>query len=174
MKTLILLFDLKPEQKRRAKSAAVKCTNKKTGTKFHKAITYDPPENGYYEDRIRALSRRQIQEQGWDIPDPKCPLSVSIHCCLPHTTEVSKWFKKNPEATVCASVVKPDWDNFGKSHCDALNGIAWVDDSKIFFGRCSKYYHRLHPAGRVKISVDAFDPSEWRKMEGLILDVHIF
>ena len=29
----------------------------------------------------------------------------------------------------------PDWDNCGKSVCDSLNGIAWVDDRQVVDGR---------------------------------------
>ena len=35
---------------------------------------------------------------------------------------------------------KPDWDNIAKVICDALNGIAWVDDSQIVSGTVAKYY----------------------------------
>lgn len=27
--------------------------------------------------------------------------------------------------------MKPDWDNIGKAVCDALNGIAYKDDSQV-------------------------------------------
>lgn len=31
-----------------------------------------------------------------------------------------------------------DWDNYGKSICDGLNGVAYVDDSQIIDGRVRK------------------------------------
>ncbi len=34
----------------------------------------------------------------------------------------------------------PDWDNIGKIICDALNGIAYRDDSHIVDGRTIKKY----------------------------------
>lgn len=52
---------------------------------------------------------------------------------------VSYWFPR-PKSRVWKSrpmpqepcVKKPDWDNLGKSVCDALNGIAYVDDSQVY------------------------------------------
>lgn len=35
---------------------------------------------------------------------------------------------------------KPDWDNIGKIVCDALNGIAFQDDSQIVSGTTIKKY----------------------------------
>lgn len=31
-----------------------------------------------------------------------------------------------------------DWDNYGKTVCDALKGIAWKDDKAILFGAVEK------------------------------------
>lgn len=33
-----------------------------------------------------------------------------------------------------------DWDNLGKSICDALNGVLWDDDRRIYDGRVGRYY----------------------------------
>ena len=35
---------------------------------------------------------------------------------------------------------KPDWDNIGKIICDALNTVAFVDDTQIVDGRVIKKY----------------------------------
>lgn len=35
---------------------------------------------------------------------------------------------------------KPDWDNIGKIICDALNGIAYKDDSAIIEATVQKFY----------------------------------
>lgn len=29
-----------------------------------------------------------------------------------------------------------DWDNYAKSICDGLNGVAWIDDKQVIDGRC--------------------------------------
>lgn len=45
---------------------------------------------------------------------------------------------------------KPDWDNVGKIAADALNGIAYVDDSQIVTATVSKVYAAT-PALRIEI-----------------------
>ena len=47
-------------------------------------------------------------------------------------------------------VTRPDWDNVSKAVCDALNGIAWKDDSQIVEARVEKRYG-LTPMVCVKI-----------------------
>ena len=36
----------------------------------------------------------------------------------------------------------PDWDNIGKNVCDALEGIAYKNDSRIFSGTSDKFWSR--------------------------------
>ncbi|MTI82605.1 MAG: RusA family crossover junction endodeoxyribonuclease [Firmicutes bacterium] len=38
-----------------------------------------------------------------------------------------------------------DWDNYAKSICDGLNGVAWVDDRQVVDGRV-----RLHSCRKVE------------------------
>lgn len=35
---------------------------------------------------------------------------------------------------------RPDWDNYAKTVCDALNGVAWADDGQIVAARVWKTY----------------------------------
>ena len=35
---------------------------------------------------------------------------------------------------------KPDWDNLGKGISDALNGVAWKDDSHVYWSNVRKIY----------------------------------
>ena len=37
-----------------------------------------------------------------------------------------------------ADLGKPDWDNIGKAVCDALNGVAYKDDSQASIGSVEK------------------------------------
>lgn len=39
-----------------------------------------------------------------------------------------------------SKVSKPDWDNIGKVVCDALNGVAWLDDSQVVDARVRKRF----------------------------------
>lgn len=40
-------------------------------------------------------------------------------------------WKSRPMSRV-PKVSKPDWDNLGKSVCDALTGLLWGDDAQVF------------------------------------------
>ena len=47
-------------------------------------------------------------------------------------------------------VKRPDWDNVGKIVTDALNGVAYDDDSQIVSASVEKYYSE-EPRTEIKI-----------------------
>jgi Holliday junction resolvase RusA-like endonuclease len=49
---------------------------------------------------------------------------------------------------------KPDWDNLGKSVCDALNQLLYVDDSQIVCTEVSKCIASGDEAPHVEITVE--------------------
>jgi Holliday junction resolvase RusA-like endonuclease len=77
---------------------------------------------------------QQVVGSQWRNPPLDCALNVLI------------WvFVLRPKTK--ASAIKfpvptgrPDWDNYGKLVCDALNGILWADDSRIVTGSVRKRY----------------------------------
>lgn len=71
----------------------------------------------------------------------KGPIKLYVTFFMPIPTSLSK--KKQKElAAVCAwHTKKPDLDNLVKLVNDALNGIAWEDDSCIVSTRASKCYY---------------------------------
>ena len=53
------------------------------------------------------------------------------------------WSKKKKAAAIDGAVkkdTKPDIDNLAKTVCDALNGLAWTDDSQIVRITAAKRY----------------------------------
>lgn len=50
-----------------------------------------------------------------------------------------------------ASKRRCDWDNLAKSVCDALNGIAWVDDTQIHEAHVTKHISSERPHVSVTI-----------------------
>ena len=52
-------------------------------------------------------------------------------------------------------VSKPDWDNYGKAACDALNGVVYFDDAQIVDGRIIKVFSEH--AG-IDIVVEEWEP----------------
>ena len=49
---------------------------------------------------------------------------------------------------------KPDWDNIGKSVCDALNGLAYNDDSQIVEATVKKWIAAANEQPHVRIVIE--------------------
>ena len=63
------------------------------------------------------------------------PLSITVHCLFPRPKS-KVWKTKLMESYW--HTAKPDFDNVTKAVCDALNGLAWGDDSQIAQATISK------------------------------------
>lgn len=46
-----------------------------------------------------------------------------------------------------------DWDNYSKSICDGLNGVAYIDDKQIVDGRCRKMVARTRGDERAVVEI---------------------
>jgi crossover junction endodeoxyribonuclease RusA len=46
-----------------------------------------------------------------------------------------------------------DWDNFGKSVSDGLNGVLWKDDSQVLYATVSIVEDKMNPRTRVVVQV---------------------
>lgn len=60
-----------------------------------------------------------------------CTLVVTAVMPIP-----SSWSVKRTQEALAGQIkhtVKPDWDNLGKGISDALNDIAWKDDSQVYW-----------------------------------------
>ena len=82
-------------------------------------------------------------------PPSERPLALLVHSFreIPQS-----WSKKDRARAIAGNILptpKPDWDNYGKI-TDALNGIAWKDDSQICDGRVIKRYSET-PALRIEV-----------------------
>lgn len=64
------------------------------------------------------------------------PVEMRISLWFPRPKSLT--FKTRPMPQM-PCVKKPDWDNCGKAVSDALNGIAYVDDSQIYRVEVSKF-----------------------------------
>lgn len=63
------------------------------------------------------------------------PLSITLACLFPRPK--SKVWKTKPMESYWHTA-KPDFDNVTKAVCDALNGLAWDDDSQIAAANITK------------------------------------
>lgn len=99
--------------------------------------TYTPDETTHYENLVK-LAFQAAKPKGF-VPD-RDPVKIMITCEMPIP---ASWSKRKHDQAMEGTIrptVKPDWDNVGKIICDALNGIAYCDDSQIVFATVRKYY----------------------------------
>lgn len=90
--------------------------------------TYTPRKTADYESYVEY---RWAAEYGNIKPSDK-PLKAEIIFYMPIPKSASKKAKIAMESGVTAHIKKPDIDNMAKTVLDALNGLAYVDDSQIY------------------------------------------
>lgn len=78
----------------------------------------DHPVNGF---KLEIRSK-------WDTPLTLNPVACEITAIFPRPQSKTKKRGPNPRLSHTS---KPDCDNVAKSVCDALNGVAWKDDSQV-------------------------------------------
>lgn len=99
--------------------------------------------------KAEAVIAKCFREQGpKKIPDyESLALTCEFYCPIPKST--SK--KKKLELELKSCTKKPDIDNYVKLVCDALNGVAWIDDNAV----CSLYAVKLYSSDpRTEIFID--------------------
>ena len=110
---------------------------------------YTPERTRKAEKRIADAFRRL------DADPFESAVSIRIECVF---TPPRSWSKRNKAAAIDGAIKKcskPDVDNLAKTVCDALNGIAWLDDSQIVRMSAVKRYGS-ESYTTVKISEDVY------------------
>lgn len=109
----------------------------KFSTANNKFRTYTPAKTESYEALIRTEYRIQCRDKFFD---KFVPLQISIRsfCSIPKNTSKKKRSLMNQG--IIRPIKKPDNDNVEKTICDALNKVAYYDDSQIVDSCVSKYY----------------------------------
>jgi Holliday junction resolvase RusA-like endonuclease len=95
-----------------------------------------PEDTLIYENRIGWEYRQQCVEA---FPD-NTPVKMSIHAYYAIPKSESKKRKLLTESGKMRPTKKPDIDNVVKVFADALNGVAYHDDTQIVSLTCEKYY----------------------------------
>lgn len=98
--------------------------------------TYTPKDTIVYENLVRLEYERQCEEIYFD----DLPIRATIKAYFPIPKGVSKRKHLEMENGLILHTKKPDCDNLAKSILDALNGIAFCDDSQI----CKLTVHKLY------------------------------
>lgn len=126
-----IYFEIPGEPKGKARARTVRLKN-------GMSRTYTPDETVSYENFIKLCFREAAGPE-------HCPEAGLFRI------EVDAFFsppKTKPKAWVELALIdkairpqkKPDWDNIGKIVADALNGIAFQDDSMVVDGRVRKWF----------------------------------
>lgn len=96
-----------------------------------------------YEQAIRAA---YVKAYGRFKPhDGGVIVSIDVYRCLPKSAPKS--VKSEPD------VIKPDADNIAKAVLDALNGVAWIDDSQVVGLQVNKFPRRRDCVERMFITI---------------------
>ena len=115
-----------PQGKARARTVK----NKYTG----KTMSFTPDKSHNYEALIKMIAQKEIKE----LIDG--PIKIKIVAAFGMPKSTSKKKEEEMRNGEIRPTKKPDWDNIGKIVCDALNGIAYKDDSQIVNASVSKKY----------------------------------
>ena len=108
----------------------------KARPRFGQGRTYTPPETVEYE----KLVKRCYLESGGKINLSERPIKIQIYA---YFGVPKSWSNKKKTAAVHDEIYptkKPDCDNIVKIICDALNLVAYKDDSQIVECTCIKRY----------------------------------
>lgn len=124
MKSLVIWFPIEPTPKGRPRF-----------TRFGKP--YTPKKTQEYEKQIADYFREQPQsfKFGKDIP-----IAVNLVFGMPVPKNTSKKYVEAMTDGVIKHIKRPDADNMAKAVLDALNGLAWEDDSQIVRLSITKEY----------------------------------
>lgn len=104
-----------------------------------------PKENASYEAKVATFA----QMAGFSPQEGPMALEVAAFYAPPK----SLCKKRTPVRRGTPKGTKPDWDNIGKIVSDALNGVAWIDDSQVARATVTKCYAAQGEAGYVLVRV---------------------
>ena len=99
------------------------------------AMAYTPAKTRDAEGDFRTQALRYRPQE---IITGAIKLSIIVYKSIPKA--YSKKQSERAEAGEISPITRPDFDNYAKLVCDALNGVFWRDDSQIVDCRICKRY----------------------------------
>lgn len=104
--------------------------------KFTKrGIAYTPQKTREYEEHIQWEFTNQIKKQPYDKP---VQMIIKFYTEIPKS--YPKYKREELEKETTYRTKKPDLDNLIKAVTDAINGLAYTDDSLIVKIKAEKLY----------------------------------
>jgi Holliday junction resolvase RusA-like endonuclease len=145
---MILKFEVigKPQGKARARTG--------------KGFAFTPEKTVLYENLIKTEYQRQCGLHKFDtVPDSKLkqPLEMHITAIFEIPKSYTKGKRLAAEHNIIRPTKKPDADNIAKVICDALNGIAYTDDTQIVDLQVVKLYGKVP---KVTVCISDIDTSQ--------------
>ena len=116
----------------KGKGRARTVRNKYTG----KTMSFTPNDTKSYEDCVRAAYLEKAKGVTFD----KEPVAIEIRCYFIIPKSMTKLRRQMAIDKAVFPTKKPDLDNVMKIVCDALNKIAYYDDSQVVFSTVGKVY----------------------------------
>ena len=110
---------------------------------------YTPSKTLSFEKLIQTEYMIQVREKPF--PRGIC-LKIVIDAYMSYPRNIVKWKIPLIFQNLIRPTKKPDWDNIGKIVADALNGVAYHDDSQIVTGIVNKYYSN-EPRTEIEITL---------------------
>ena len=101
-----------------------------------RSLTYTPKQTIEYEELVRA-SYTAVSKIFFD---KDTPLEISIIALFSIPKSVGKKLKNSMLTGDILPIKKPDSDNIVKIILDALNGVAYWDDSQV----CRVYFEKIY------------------------------
>jgi Holliday junction resolvase RusA-like endonuclease len=117
--------------------------------------TYTPDKTVNYETLVKQLYIMQEKER----LEGALKLTVNAFFTIPKSTSKKK--REKMLQGIIRPTKRPDWDNIGKIVSDALNELAYHDDSCIVDARVRKWYS---DTPRVEVEITELTPevfAEW-------------
>ena len=107
--------------------------------------TYTPEKTKNYETLVKEL---YFMEHGQTLLEGELNIDIKAYFRIPKSAAKTK--KLHMASGKIRPTKRPDWDNVGKTVTDALNGVAYEDDSQIVSATVEKYYSE-EPRTEIKI-----------------------
>lgn len=105
------------------------------------AKAYDPEKSRNYKAYVKLLATQAMKDTGFTMIEGPCSLDILTFFEVPKSK--SKKFRQAALEGRERPTKKPDIDNIVKALQDALNGLAYKDDSSIVYLSVAKYYSEV-------------------------------
>lgn len=108
--------------------------------------TFTPEDTVNFENFVKWCFVESLKGEKFPLIDGPIRLHIKAY-----------WTATQKDAFLCKNgpfpkITKPDSDNVLKAIKDALNGVAWTDDSRVYHDTITKYIHNAESYCDVSIS----------------------